>query len=109
MDLMDELISGLGNELTEISPAEEDFGVLVDERLDVTSQFALAAWETSHILGCIKSSVARAMSAPLIGFGETPPGILHTALGPPAKGQRTVGVTPEESCEDDQRAGAPLL
>jgi len=90
----------LGDEGIDSSPAKKDLGVLVDEKLDMSHQCALAAQKSNQTLGCIPSSVGsrtREGIMPLCS-GETSLGVLHPALEPSAQDRHgPIGVGPEEA------------
>ncbi|PKU47138.1 rna-directed dna polymerase from mobile element jockey- hypothetical protein [Limosa lapponica baueri] len=99
----------LGREWIESRP-EEDLGMLVDEKLNMSQQCALADQKANHILDCIKRNVASKSRPPLLHSGETPPRVLYPALESSAQGGHgPVGTGPVEGHKNDQSAGAPML
>jgi len=86
--------------------------VLVDEKLNMTRQRALAAQKAIRILGCIKISMASRAREVILSLhsGETLPGVLHPALEPSVQERHgPVGAGPEEGHKNDQRTGTLLL
>lgn len=99
-------IRGVGGSL--VYPEGSIPGVLVDERLAMSSPCALTAQKENHVLGCIQSSMATRVRDGFLSLYSarvrSHPGVLHPALGSPAQqGLRPVGVSPEEEHQHDQR------
>jgi len=61
----------LGVDLLECSSVERDLGVLVDDRLTMSQQRALAAKKANGILGCIRRTVASRSREVLLPFYTT--------------------------------------
>ncbi|KAJ7401862.1 hypothetical protein BTVI_91914 [Pitangus sulphuratus] len=61
----------LGRGWIENSSEEKNLGVLVDEKISVTQQCALAAQKANHILGCIRRSVASSLREVVLTFYST--------------------------------------
>ena len=104
----------LGDDVIESSPAEKDFGVLMDEKLDMSQQWALAAQKANHILGCIKRSVAsrlREVILPLYSTLVRPH--LEYCIQPWSpqhkKDMDLLEQVQREGHKNNQRDGTPLL
>ncbi|CAM5148335.1 unnamed protein product [Eretmochelys imbricata] len=89
----------LGTEWLGSSSAEEDHGVTVDEKLDM-SQCALVAKKANGILGCILGHCQQIKGcdhSPLFDIGEASSGVLCPVLGPTLQeGCGKIGKSPAE-------------
>lgn len=84
----------LGEYLTGNSPVEKDLGVMVEEKMNMSQQYVLAAQKTNCILDCIRREVAS--YATLLCSHEASSGVQHSGLRPPAQ-DRAVESDPEEA------------
>ena len=102
----------LGREWLESSPEEKGLVVLVDESPNVSQQCAPAAQKANDIMACIKRSATsrvREVMLPHCSALVRPHWSSTSSSGGSTQEHGAVGAGPEESHEDDQRAGAPLL
>ena len=77
--------SRLGVDLLESSSVKRDLGVLVDDRLTMRQQCALAAKKANGILGCIKKSVASRTREVLLPLYTASSRVLCPVLGSPVQ------------------------
>jgi len=89
----------------ESSLAEEDFDVLINERLNMRQQYKLPGQKANSILGCLNRRVAAGDCCPLLFPHEAPSAVPHLCLGPTQERCGAIGVGPEEGHKDAQRMG----
>ena len=93
----------VGEELIESSPAEQDLQVLVDKKLDMSQQCALASWKTNSIPGCIRKGVVSRKGKVIVPFYSCKE--YWVQVWGPHFGKEQV----QRNHTDAQRTGAPLL
>jgi len=83
----------LGADLLECSSVESYLGVLMDDKLTMSQQCALAAKKANGILGCIKKSVASRLREVLLPLysapSEAPSGVLSSSGLPTSRKRRS--------------------
>ena len=96
----------MGEEHIESSSTDKDLAILVDEKLGVSQQHALAAQKANCILACISDRGCSPLLCPHVDSY----GVLHPGLRPLAQERcGAVGAGLDEGRDDYQRAGVPLL
>lgn len=103
--------TSLGSEWIESSPEEKEMGVLVVKMLEMTLFSNVNLQPTKpNASKSVWAAAGGEDSAPLLCSPDTPPAMLHPALGPTtSEGCEPGGVSPKEDCKNNQRIRAPVL
>ena len=86
--------------MIESSPEEKDLRVLVDDKLDMTGQCALAAQEANCIMGCIPSSVGSRVREVILTLCSTLRPLQESCVQlwrPQHRTPGSIGLGPEEA------------